>query len=150
MPGRLGQSSGERASSPLRWLERLFLIAGAAALIWCGVIVADSVIAQRNAQSAFEIAMAVAELARARVEEADVPARHPPLDVGSAIASMSIPRVQLSAMILHGTDARTLQRGPGHLEHTAVPGDTGNIVIAGHRDSFFRPLRHIRLVKRIP
>ncbi len=61
------------------------------------------------------------------------------------IAALSIPRVQLSAMVLHGSDALTLQRGPGHLEHTADPGDPGNVVIAGHRDSFFRPLRNIRL-----
>ena len=67
-----------------------------------------------------------------------------PLFVGtnSAVA----PR---DAIVLHGSDARTLQRGPGHLEHTAEPGDAGNIVIAGHRDSFFRPLRHIRLADDI-
>jgi sortase A len=147
----------ERVSSPVRWLERLFLIAGAGALIWCAVIVSDSVLAQWNAQGALEIAKAVDELTRA-VEPAQAPSqplptatspRHPPADIGAAIAALSIPRVQLSAIVLHGSDARILQRGPGHLEHTAVPGDAGNIVIAGHRDSFFRPLRHIRLADDI-
>lgn len=146
MPDQLRPSSGRRALRPLRWLERVFLAAGAAALIWCGFILADSAIAQRNAQYALEIAMAVEELTREpAAETASVPPLHQRIDVGSAIAALSIPRVQLSTMVLHGSDAQTLQRGPGHLEHTAVPGETGNIVIAGHRDSFFRPLRHIRL-----
>ena len=59
------------------------------------------------------------------------------------IAALSIPRVRLSAVVLHGSDAQTLRRGPGHLENTAFPGESGNVVIAGHRDSFFGPLRNI-------
>jgi LPXTG-site transpeptidase (sortase) family protein len=128
----------------------VFLIAGAAALIWSAVIVTERDIAQRSAQSALEIAIAVEELtAAAPVQKAAVPSPRPRIDRGSAIAALSIPRVQLSATVLHGSDARTLQNGPGHLEHTAVPGDAGNVVIAGHRDSFFRPLRHIRLADDI-
>jgi LPXTG-site transpeptidase (sortase) family protein len=64
---------------------------------------------------------------------------------GSAIAALSIPRVHLSSVVLHGSDSQTLRRGPGHLENTALPGESGNVVIAGHRDSFFRPLRYIEL-----
>jgi LPXTG-site transpeptidase (sortase) family protein len=58
---------------------------------------------------------------------------------------MSIPRVDFSAVVLHGSDDQTLRRGPGHLENTALPGTAGNVVIAGHRDSFFRPLRDVQL-----
>jgi sortase A len=144
----------ESGARPLRWLERVLLIAGAAALIWCAVIVGDRVLAQRNALRAMEIARAVDELTRSMTVSSkessqqvpfDEPSRHVPATIGDAIASLSIPRLQLSAMVLHGSDAQTLQRGPGHLEHTALPGDTGNIVIAGHRDSFFRPLRHVQV-----
>lgn len=136
----------ERPSQPLRWLERLFVFAGVATLIWGAVIVIDGVLAQWQAQSAFEIATVVHEIAPPPLETSvAVPSPHLPPDVGSVIAALSIPRVQLSAMVLHGSDARTLQRGPGHLEYTADPGAAGNVVIAGHRDSFFRPLRNIRL-----
>ena len=62
---------------------------------------------------------------------------------GTPIAALSIPRVRLSAIVLEGSDARTLRRGPGHVENTALPGDSGNAVIAGHRDTFFRPLRNL-------
>jgi sortase A len=64
---------------------------------------------------------------------------------GSAVADLSIPRIHLSAIVLHGSDAQTLRRGPGHLENTALPGESGNAVIAGHRDSFFRPLRNVQV-----
>ena len=145
MPDHRQHPIGRRAATPLRWLERMFLLAGAAALIWCGFILADSAIAQRNAHYALEIARAVDQFTRAPAEAADVPAPRQQVDAGSAIAALSIPRVQLATIVLHGTDAYTLQHGPGHLERTAFPGETGNSVIAGHRDSFFRPLRHIRL-----
>jgi LPXTG-site transpeptidase (sortase) family protein len=77
-------------------------------------------------------------------EMIDVPRRDTGIRTGTAIAALSIPRVHLSAVVLHGSDAPTLRRGPGHLEHTKLPGDSGNVVIAGHRDSFFRPLRHVQ------
>jgi LPXTG-site transpeptidase (sortase) family protein len=48
-------------------------------------------------------------------------------------------------MVLHGSDARTLRRGLGHIENTAGPGQAGNVAIAGHRDSFFRSLKDVVL-----
>ena len=59
------------------------------------------------------------------------------------IGELSIPRVALTAVVLHGSDTQTLRRAPGHLENSALPGKAGNVVIAGHRDSFFRPLRDV-------
>jgi sortase A len=71
--------------------------------------------------------------------------RRPPPATGTALADLSIPRVHLSAVVLHGSDARTLRLGVGHIENTAFPGEPGNVAIAGHRDSFFRPLRNIQV-----
>ena len=48
-------------------------------------------------------------------------------------------------MVLEGTDAHSLKRGVGHLVSSAVPGEAGNVVLAGHRDTFFRPLRDVRV-----
>ena len=45
--------------------------------------------------------------------------------------------------MLPGTAERTLDRGLGHIEYTALPGTDGNSGIAGHRDSFFRALKDI-------
>ena len=47
-------------------------------------------------------------------------------------------------MIMEGTDARTLRRAVGHVTGTSLPGEPGNVAIAGHRDTFFRALRNVR------
>ena len=131
------------------WLARVLVAAGAGALIWSGVRVAEMLIAQRAARSTFEAAALVDAPMPAFTEDGAPEARNipprPPVPAGAPIALISIPRVKLSAAVLHGSDDRTLRRGPGHVEGTAVPGESGNVVIAGHRDSFFAPLRHIRL-----
>ena len=131
----------------LRWVERLFIIAGTAMLVWCAVLVLDASWAQRAARRSLETASPVARPPAAReVKETEgPPLRVPVLARGASIADLSIPRIQLSAVVLHGSDSRTLRRGPGHLEHTALPGESGNVVIAGHRDSFFRPLRNVQM-----
>lgn len=40
--------------------------------------------------------------------------------------------------VLSGGSGRTLAFGPGHLQSTALPGEPGNSVIIGHRDTHFR------------
>ena len=47
-------------------------------------------------------------------------------------------------MILVGDDGKALRLGVGHIAGSALPGEQGNVVLAGHRDTFFRPLRKIR------
>lgn len=47
-------------------------------------------------------------------------------------------------IILAGGSGRTLAFGPGHLSASAMPGETGNAVIAGHRDTHFQFLKDVR------
>ena len=144
MRDRQERPTGRRGDRFLLWAERLLLTAGTAALIWCGVLVADALIAQRIARRSLEaLAGADARVSSAVLAETDHSPREPAPVRGAAVGALSIPRVNLSAVVLHGSDEQTLRRGPGHLENTAWPGEPGNVVIAGHRDSFFRPLRHI-------
>ena len=46
-------------------------------------------------------------------------------------------------VVLAGANGRTLAFGPGHLDGTARPGEAGNVVLAGHRDSHFRALERL-------
>ena len=62
----------------------------------------------------------------------------------SALGRIEISSIGLAAMILEGTDDNTLRRAVGHIPGTPLPGRSGNVAIAGHRDTFFRPLRNIR------
>lgn len=60
------------------------------------------------------------------------------------IGRISIPRLRVSAIVREGDDDRTLRRAVGHVPGTALPGEAGNIGLAGHRDSFFRGLKNIQ------
>src|SRR4029434_3952377 len=64
---------------------------------------------------------------------------------GETLGMLEVPRLKLSVVVLEGSDDGVLKKGPGHIEDTAYPGELGNVAIAGHRDTHFRPLRHIRL-----
>ena len=69
------------------------------------------------------------------------------------VTLLLIPKINLEAAILESTTRRSLLLAPAHLERTAWPGEDGNSVIAGHRDTFFRRLNELQngddiLVKR--
>ncbi|HEX9259918.1 MAG TPA: class E sortase [Acidimicrobiales bacterium] len=64
-----------------------------------------------------------------------------------AIGRLDIPKLGISVDIYEGITLNTLDRGPGHWPGTAMPGQPGNVVVAGHRVSHSRPFRYIdRLV----
>jgi sortase A len=51
----------------------------------------------------------------------------------------------VNLIVLAGGSGRTLAFGPGHLSASALPGETGNSVIAGHRDTHFSFLREVEV-----
>ena len=63
---------------------------------------------------------------------------------GSAVARLIIPDISIALTVVEGTSAHDLSLGPGHISTTPLPGEPGNVGIAGHRDTVFRPLRSIR------
>lgn len=63
--------------------------------------------------------------------------------VDDSLMRLVIPKIDLSSFIVEGTTHRSLLLGPGHLVHTAEPGEPGNVVISGHRDTFFRHIHEL-------
>jgi sortase A len=61
------------------------------------------------------------------------------------LGRIEIPAIGLTSMIQEGTARLTLQRGVGHIQGTSLPGQSGNVGLAGHRDTFFRKLRFIHV-----
>ena len=59
------------------------------------------------------------------------------------VARIRIPRLGYDEIILEGAAPRTLAFGPAHLLNGTAVGGTGNLVLAGHRTSWFRPLEGI-------
>ena len=64
-------------------------------------------------------------------------------DNGGIVGRMEIPRLGISTIVMEGTTASTLRHALGHISGTPLPGSPGNVGVSGHRDTFFRPLRHI-------
>jgi len=138
--------TGDGGSPALRRAEHMLLILGCALLATSALFLAHAALSQRAARESFQAAhIEVPSGAPQNPVRRQVDGAEPRVRRGLPLAALSIPRVHLSAIVLQGSDRATLLRGPGHLEHTAFPGEIGNAVIAGHRDSFFAPLRDIRI-----
>jgi len=74
-----------------------------------------------------------------------LPASLSPAATGGLTARIEVPRLGMSAMVMEGVTSSILRRAAGHIPGTALPGEQGNIGISAHRDTFFRPLRHIEV-----
>lgn len=61
------------------------------------------------------------------------------------VARLTADARNINLIVLAGGSGRTLAFGPGHLGASALPGERGNTVIAGHRDTHFRFLRDIEI-----
>jgi sortase A len=60
------------------------------------------------------------------------------LQEGDLFGRLEVPRLDMSVMVMEGVEDRTLRLGAGH-----IPGSP--MAFAGHRDSFFRPLKDLKL-----
>ena len=60
------------------------------------------------------------------------------------IARMSAKGGDIDLIVLEGSSGRTLAFAPGHLSASVLPGETGNTVIAGHRDTHFQFLQYMK------
>jgi sortase A len=68
-------------------------------------------------------------------------------DDGDAVGRLRIDRIGLSSVVLEGTNADDLRRGPGHYPGTPLPGQSGTVAIAGHRTTYGAPFRKIDKVR---
>ena len=115
----------------LRRTIDVLLVGGLLALGYVAYVVADAKAYQVVEQRRFE---------QARDDNAETPA----VVEGSPIGEMQIPRLEFTAVVVQGDSSAILRRAVGHLADTAMPGESGNVVLAGHRDTFFRPLQQVR------
>jgi len=60
------------------------------------------------------------------------------------LARLRQPRLGIDQIVLEGASGRVLAFGPGHVVGSARPGEAGNVVISGHRDTHFHWLAQVR------
>jgi sortase A len=143
----------------LHWSQYLFLIIGILALSYCGFALFDTRLYQAYETWRFQQALKGLRPSTGsgkHLPSSPLPPLPTPADraraesfgiddhTGSPLGRIEIGRIGLAAMIMEGIDGRTLRHAVGHIPGTPLPGQQGNVALAGHRDTFFRGLRNIR------
>jgi sortase A len=67
---------------------------------------------------------------------------------GDAVARLRAPRIGLDAVVVRGTRPDDLTRAPGLLDTSALPGERGTALIAGHRTTYGAPFRDVDRLRR--
>jgi len=121
-----------------------FITAGALALGWYGYLRLDLLRTQRTASRLIE----EQKTRNAQLSPHTQLLPHTlvivPPRPGEPLGRIEIPRLHLSVVILEGTTPKILRVAAGHINGTALPGTSGNMCIAAHRDTLFRPLREVQ------
>ena len=63
--------------------------------------------------------------------------------VGDGLTRLRIPKLDVDVLVVEGTTTEALRAGAGHYEGSPLPGETGNLAIAGHRTTYNRPLNRM-------
>jgi len=113
---------------------------GLLALLYCGWA-GLQMHASQKAAAAIDLS---SRLASQDAGEQIIPGNGSSNNPAGVIGRIEIPQIALSVPIMASISKDGLLRGAGHVPGTALPGGLGTIGIAGHRDTFFRPLRQIR------
>ena len=140
-----------------RWTRYFFLVAGVLALGYVAFVMLDTQLFQAYENWRFE--KALKEPRQSKSSEPPSLSPQPPVVAdpvsvrlerlraagpeGSPLGRIEISTLGVEVMILEGVEPRTLRRAVGHIPGTALPGQRGNVALAGHRDTFFRSLRDI-------
>jgi sortase A len=138
---RIRSHAARRLLRLLDSTHRALLLAGGCLLAWPLFVTAQSSYTQwagerQLVRNAFQETIVV--------PRPGAPSAAPRFSRGALLGRFEIPRLQLSYVVLEGTDNRTLDRSIGHIEGTGHIGEDGNIGIAGHRNTHFRKLEWIR------
>jgi len=136
----------------LKWAQRALFACGVVFLSYCAFALVDAWVFQRRQGRDLDRLLRdrrAAVLAASRTESAAPPPAVEVVAPGGLIGRIEIPRLLLSVVVIEGIDRTTLRRAVGHIPGTALPGHAGNVGLAGHRDTFFRPLKDLKIKDEI-
>lgn len=136
----------------LKWSQRALFACAILLLGYCGFALTDAWLFQRRESRELERLLRERRAASAVAPQpvlAAIPTAVPAAEAGSLIGRIEIPRLLLSVVVVEGVDKTSLRRAVGHIPRTALPGAAGNVGLAGHRDTFFRPLKDIKIEDEI-
>lgn len=120
------------ANKTVRWIANVLLLAGVVAVFFAAGSFIAMTVWQKWQNHRFDQQRTVSQ-----------PGIQPHIQNGQVVGRLAIPRLNVRAMVREGTGERTLSLALGHIPGTALPGQRGNIGVAGHRDTLFRALRNV-------
>lgn len=133
----------ERAARPSRprslplWTGRAVMATGLLLVLFVLFEVAGTALLEQRQQAsllpAFQAAVTTTALDRPAATPAD----------GTPVALLEVPRIGLQEVVVQGTSPGLLKSGPGHLDASPMPGEFGNAVVAGHRETYGGPFRQL-------
>jgi sortase A len=65
------------------------------------------------------------------------------IGIGDGLTLLRIPKLDVKILVVEGTTPAALRAGAGHYVGTPLPGEAGNVGIAGHRTTFQRPFNRL-------
>jgi sortase A len=110
-----------------RWAPLALLIVGATLLVYVTFEYGSMFYQQRQLSAQWERQNAPSTATPPKAQ-----------DPREQMTRLSIPSIDLDAIVVEGTTNKQLAIAPGHMTETAAPGENGNVVITAHRDTFFR------------
>lgn len=122
--------------------SNVLFVAGMVALAYVAYVAVDTSAYQADQRMVFADARRAAPEPGVASSEPDRVRASPP--DGAWLGEIEIPRLGIDVGIVQGESSQLLERAAGHVTDTPLPGEMGNVVLAAHRDSFFRPLEHVR------
>jgi len=129
-----------------RTLEYVLVFVGIGTLAYLSAMLLTANVYQLNGRRELSRALQAKAVRQANAVVVPSSAKSKPEEptLGAMIGSLAIPRLGLSTVVVEGEGDRELKVAAGHIPGTSLPGQRGNVGIAAHRDTFFRPLRRIR------
>lgn len=112
----------------------MLIAAGAMFLAWSAYIPIKAAVAQVLLEQAWQ-----------RTLTGDLTAKPWPWADTWPVARITVPRLNKSAIVLHGASGQAMAFGPGHMTATPTIGKPGTAVVAAHRDTHFRFVKHLEI-----
>lgn len=113
-------------------------------LIVLGIGVWQIIDTKMQTNASLETAKKLVKANASSPEKAQTFSETPP-DFGDAVGILDIPKIKAELAIIEGTDPDDLEKGVGHYKGSFFPGDHGQIVLSGHRDTVFRRLGELKI-----
>ena len=125
-------------------LPLLIIIAG---LVVIGIGVWQIVETKFQGDTSLKEAKKIVAQAESLTIDEELPKRNKkiePPNFGDTVGLLTIPKIKSELAIVEGTDPNDLKKGVGHYKGSYFPGENGQIVLSGHRDTVFRRLGELK------